>query len=1355
MPTVFAEIQALSDRSFTLDAAASDSGDNTHCANFCSPSNSFLSQQHTGHIWINAPFTQLTAFLQHYLHCKQLAPDTTSACILVPGYLLPVLKPLLSGMRLLKRFTKGAAIFEQFARSGNAATSPGVQWPVYIYTDVPSAAHAACDQGQPVHGLNSASVTSAAACPEPPDERLAMLFEGGFQGQDGARIEAPVLLDSGASSNFVSPRLLRQLALSYSSSSAKLRLANNSEVPILGKVRLRVKLQNFTVTVACHVTDLCGEFDLILGNSFMIGHLAVLDYCNFTASFHRDGKLFTVTPSSVLSDRDTSSSDQLPNVTFRQPGVSQSSSTRGKASSKLENSADQQSAFSAILGDANPKHFLSCAQARRSIKRGCRSFLVLVNPADSAATLAAASASDSVDTSAAANSVDAAEQADLHKHIDSLQHDFADVFQAPSGLPPDRGVEHVIPLLPDSQPPFQRMYRLSPSELQEVQRQITDLLSKQLIEPSVSPYGAPILFVEKKTGELRMVVDYRALNKVTVKNRYPLPRIDDLFDKLFGAKYFSCLDAASGFHQILLKDDDKPKTAFRTPFGHYQFRVLPFGLTNAPGTFQGVMNNVFNPPKFCADGSLNPKHRLSDFSCVFIDDILVFSKTAAEHKEHLETVLSELRDHKLLIKPSKCVWGQTELPYLGHIIGQDGVKPDPKKVQSVFDWPRPTCVREVQQFLGLTNFFTKYIQGYANLTKPLTDLSKKNVVFAWTDGCNLAFNALKQALTSAPVLALPDPAMPFELVCDASGFGIGAVLMQQQRPVAYYSRKMVPAERNYVVTEQELLATVEALRVFRCYLLLGQQFSLVTDNKPNTFLETQPTLSRRQARWSEYLQRFHFVWVHRPGRHNVADPLSRNPSFLSVNALLAATTRSAARPSEAAPNLPSSSSPATAPATDGRAGKSSPATGANTVPVCTRKSTAAQQPPNGTPASAEQSSPSSSSSSSPQSEGLDTQTNLVDDISQAYAADPFFADDTNTANMSYIEGLWWKDGRIVVPDSEETKLLILQAMHDDPLAGHFSVAKTLKAINHRFFWKRAGQEVSDYIRHCPSCQANKVSSSKPAGLLQPLDVPPSAWHTVTTDYITGLPLTPDGHNAIAVFVDKLTKYVYAVPCSTTSDATDWALMYVEHVMKHQGLSEVIISDRGPQFISTFNKTLATRLGIKWNLSTARHPQTDGQTERVNRVIEDVLRHFVSPNMLDWDRWLCLAQFAINNAWHETTQQTPFFLNLGRAPRTPLDILLPNRGDVDNPASCNFAGNLQQLVARARKLTIAAQQRQKRYYDAKHVLAVFAVNDEVLLSTSGLQLKISGTNKLAPKFIGPFKVLERYGSVAYKLSYLSL
>ncbi len=329
---------------------------------------------------------------------------------------------------------------------------------------------------------------------------------------------------------------------------------------------------------------------------------------------------------------------------------------------------------------------------------------------------------------------------------------------------------------------------------------VTELLQKQLIEPSVSPYGAPLLFVLKKGGELRMVIDYRALNKLTIKNRFPLPRTDDLFDKLQGSQYFTSLDAASGFHQILLQESDRPKTAFRTPFGHYQFRVLPFGLTNAPATFQAVMNRVFEHPKFLANGKVNPLAAISDFVLVFIDDILIFSKTAEEHVEHVKIVMDVLRQNSILIKMSKCSWGQTELPYLGHIVSKDGIKVDPKKIEAVSSWPEPTNLNEIQQFLGLTNFFRKYIQGYTNLTMPLTVLLKKNTPYDWNTACEIAFAGLKTALTSAPCLALPDTSEgspTFDLVCDASGFGLGAVLIQQGRPIAFWSRKMVPAEQNY------------------------------------------------------------------------------------------------------------------------------------------------------------------------------------------------------------------------------------------------------------------------------------------------------------------------------------------------------------------------------------------------------------------------------------------------------------------------------------------------------------------------------------------------------------------------------
>ena len=320
-----------------------------------------MSKEHTGHIWINAPFTQLTAFVQHYLHCKQLSLANTSACILVPGYLMPVLKPLLCGMTCLKRFTKGAALFEHATRSGNLAAAPSLHWPAYVFTDVPTAADQALERGHSMHRLHNATVPSLAHDSDlESDERLAMLFEGTFPcptpgaisgGGDGG-VTSPVLLDTGASANFVSPRLLRQLAVSYAASSATLRLADDSSAPILGKVRLCLKLQTFSCTVTCYVTDLCDEFDVILANSFMVGHRAVLNYSNYSASLRRHGKQYTLTPRTVLTDKGrvpTEPSEPL----VKQP-TSGPLPCRDKAA-KRAGSSDQHSKYTDCLGGLDRK----------------------------------------------------------------------------------------------------------------------------------------------------------------------------------------------------------------------------------------------------------------------------------------------------------------------------------------------------------------------------------------------------------------------------------------------------------------------------------------------------------------------------------------------------------------------------------------------------------------------------------------------------------------------------------------------------------------------------------------------------------------------------------------------------------------------------------------------------------------------------------------------------------------------------------------------------------------------------------------------------------------------------------------
>jgi hypothetical protein len=375
------------------------------------------------------------------------------------------------------------------------------------------------------------------------------------------------------------------------------------------------------------------------------------------------------------------------------------------------------------------------------------------------------------------------------------------------------------------------------------------------------PYGAHVLFVPRPNGRgLRLCVDYRALNSITVKNRCTIPRIDDLFDAVAGSSYFTSLDLTSSYHQILISEEDRPKTAFRTPFGHFQFKVLIEGLMNAPATFQTVMNSILHP-------------YLRKFVVVYIDDILIFSKSEAEHQAHVRLVLEVLKREKFFVCKAKSSFAQSEIKYLGHIMDKQGISPDPKKVEAVQRWPVPKNVHDVRSFLGLVNYFRKFIEHYSEIAVPLTNLTKKS--HPWeTDRCQDASELLKQKLREAPLLRTPDEHLPYEVVTDASNLGLGGVLLQEGHPVAFESRKLNSAELNYQTTEKEMLSVVHALRVWCCYLE-GAEFTVYTDHVSNTYFQTQPNLSRRQARWSEFLQRFGaFKLKYRKGAKNVADALS-------------------------------------------------------------------------------------------------------------------------------------------------------------------------------------------------------------------------------------------------------------------------------------------------------------------------------------------------------------------------------------------------------------------------------------------------------------------------------------------------
>ncbi|GJX70156.1 putative reverse transcriptase domain-containing protein [Tanacetum coccineum] len=416
------------------------------------------------------------------------------------------------------------------------------------------------------------------------------------------------------------------------------------------------------------------------------------------------------------------------------------------------------------------------------------------------------------------------------KKLDDIRvvRDFPEVFPDDLlGLPLVREIEFRIDLIPGASPVVRSPYRLAPSEMLELSNQLKELQEKGFIRPSHSPWGAPVLFVKKKDGSMRMCIDYRELNKLTIKNRYPLPRIDDLFDQLQGACCFSKIDLRSEYHQLRVQEEDIPKTAFRTRYGHFEFTVMPFGLTNALAIFMDLMNRVYKP-------------YLDKFIIVFIDDILIYSKSEEEHEAHLKTILDLLKKEKLYAKFSKCEFWLQEVQFLGHVVNRDDIHVDPSKI-----------------------------------AKPLTLLTQKNKTYVWGDKQDEAFQILKEKLCNAPVLALPDGPDDFVVYCDASKQGFGCVLMQRGKVIAYASRQLKIHENNYTTHDLELGAVVFALKIWRHYLY-GTKSVIYTDHKSLQYIFDQKELNMRQRRWIELLSDYECEIKYHPGKANVvADALSR------------------------------------------------------------------------------------------------------------------------------------------------------------------------------------------------------------------------------------------------------------------------------------------------------------------------------------------------------------------------------------------------------------------------------------------------------------------------------------------------
>jgi hypothetical protein len=878
--------------------------------------------------------------------------------------------------------------------------------------------------------------------------------------------------------------------------------------------------------------------------------------------------------------------------------------------------------------------------------------------------------------------------------------DFADVFskESASVLPPRRPHDHRIPLEPGATPPFGPLYPLSEAELQVLDEYLKENLSKGYIQPSSSPAGAPILFVKKRDGSLRLCVDYRGLNKVTVKNRYPLPLIGESLDRLRSATVYTKLDLRSGYNLVRIAEGDEWKTAFRSRYGHYEYHVMPFGLTNAPATFQNLMNDVL-------------RDFLDDFAIVYLDDILIFSRTREEHQRHVRLVLERLRANGLFAKPEKCSFHQDEVEYLGYIVSPAGVKMDPKKVSAVLDWPEPSSVHDLQVFLGFANFYRRFVQGYSHIIAPLTRLLKKGHSFIFDDSARQAFGQLKTAFTTAPILAHFQPDRPSTVETDASDFAIAAVLSQPDsnnilHPVAFYSRKLTPAELNYEIYDKEMLAIVVALKEWRAYLEgAAHPFTVYTDHKNLEYFATTKVLNRRQSRWSELLGNYNFNIVYRPG-HAMGKPdaMSRRHDFSEGSKASDAPPRTLLKPHQ--------------------------------LQLFAMRTAA-------------------DSAASP----------LLRDIRSAqprdsalqpllsYLRDPAIPRDSHIqqelVGFSLCDDLVLFNGLVYVPDDDAIKLEILRQCHDSPIAGHLGQAKTFELVTRDFFWPRIRRFVKRYVSTCDTCARAKAPRHKPHGHLVSLPVPSRPWESISMDFIVGLPVSPSGSDAILVVVDRFSKMAHFSPTRTTADAPEIARLFLWNICRLHGFPSDIVSDRDKIFTSGFWRHFLALANIKPNMSTAFHPQTDGQTERVNQILEQYLRIFCNYQQDNWEELLPTAELAYNNSTHSSTGKSPFFANYGYHPTLPATVHA-HALKSSNPAAEELVKTLRDLHNQVTRDLADAAATQARFYNRKVKRAPpFKEGDQVWLLRRNIKTS-RPSDKLDSKRLGPFPIKAKVGDAAYQL-----
>jgi hypothetical protein len=986
--------------------------------------------------------------------------------------------------------------------------------------------------------------------------------------------EVDALVDSGATDNFISPAVIQHFGIP-TRQLHKPRAIRNVDgtankigaVTHVADLTLRFK---GTRTQTFYIVDL-GEDHMLLGMPFLAATNPKIDWSEGTFK----GKI------------EASTSD-----------AHRKHLARNAVNPSLMKGSLQESSYSTILA----KYVNLEPESQTSIRRTTK-----------ATALAAEKADKTVRT--------------WQEQVPIEYHRYGAVFseEASRRFPGPRPWDHAIDLVENAPELLNcKTYPLHEGQQELLDEFLREHLKKGYITAnSKSPYASPFFFVTKKDSKTRPVQDYRWLNEITVRNTYPLPLIKDLIRQLVNKEWFTKFDIRWGYNNVRIKEKDRWKAAFKTNRGLFEPTVMFFGLTNSPATFQTMMDAIFREE--IATGDV----------VIYMDDILIATTGSLEHHRHkVDHVLKKLRNNDLYLKPEKCRFHQKEVEYLGVIVGKGHVRMDPVKVQGITNWPTPTNLKETRSFLGFGNYYKDFIPGYSHITRPLHDLTKKDVQWHWGHSQQAAFKHLKELFTSYPVLRNPDRDKRYILDTDASQYAVGATLSQEysdgNHPIAYFSQSLTQAERNYDIYDRELLAIIYAIKAF-IYLLSNarQTFLIRTDHKNLLYFKSPQTITSRQFRWHQFLQRFDFEITHFPGKSNtIADLLSRRKDF-----------EGGVNPNKRVTILP--------------------------------------------------------------------------------------------------EHLFVR--KIYLENDLETRKKFLQEIHDAPTGGHPGISNTWTLVNRKYEGPQLHQFVENYVKGCAKCQESKVITHIKRAPLYHFDthVEQGPFQYISMDLITDLPPS-NKYDAILTIVDQgCSKAAKFLPCNKTIDGQGIAQLYFRHLLPWFGIPKRVISDRDPRFTSHFTRAICKALGIQQNLSTAFHPRTDGQTERMNQWIEGYLRQFVSGRQNNWSSLLPVAEFAHNSWKHEHTKHSPHELITGVNPVASFTV-------PDDPVPA-AQDRLKELI----KTRQDAQKALQRRIKPLNIPRTFVSGDKVWLDARNLKIK-TPSRKLSPRRYGPYPVLEQISPVTYRI-----